>query len=417
MLIGAPRREAIPSRVNGMILDATGTEFRSGRLILPEEWRLDKNRPLQWWMPQGDQTIYKAVVRNMRGEMLWQRPFGNDLVKALQFQFDFMNGERLDCPSFDMPVFCEVANVTLFLSVGNHVWRCPDGITPVNRLPNVFPPGDPNFDPELWEATNGSFTATNTTAADWFTGNKAPSGVTSVDYLVVAGGGGGSAGGGGAGGYKTATALSVTPGTAYTVTVGAGGGGQNGTSVGGNGGDSVFSSITSTGGGGAGADVASTTGSNGGSGGGGGSGIIAGTAGSTTGGGQGNNGGNGGSDGEAFYSAGGGGGSSAVGSAGSNGTAGAGGNGTSSSITGSPVTRAGGGGGKGPTADGAAGTGGATAGNYGGSASNATANTGSGAGGGNVGGNGGSGIIGLQYTATSGSILRGNNSFTHMIVR
>ena len=60
---------------------------------------------------------------------------------------------------------------------------------------------------------------------------KCPTGVTSVDYLVVAGGGGGardqnggtSGGGGGAGGFRTGTGLSVTPGTTYTVTVGAGG--------------------------------------------------------------------------------------------------------------------------------------------------------------------------------------------------
>ena len=47
-----------------------------------------------------------------------------------------------------------------------------------------------------------------------------------VEYLVVAGGGGGGndvAGGGGAGGFRTATGLAVTPGTPYTVTVGAGG--------------------------------------------------------------------------------------------------------------------------------------------------------------------------------------------------
>ena len=43
----------------------------------------------------------------------------------------------------------------------------------------------------------------------------APTGVTSIDYLVVAGGGGGgngnsSGGGGGAGGYLTGTNLSVS---------------------------------------------------------------------------------------------------------------------------------------------------------------------------------------------------------------
>ena len=59
----------------------------------------------------------------------------------------------------------------------------------------------------------------------------APTGVTSVDYLVVAGGGGGGTsiaigagcGGGGAGGYLAGTSLTVTPGTSYPITVGGGG--------------------------------------------------------------------------------------------------------------------------------------------------------------------------------------------------
>ena len=51
-----------------------------------------------------------------------------------------------------------------------------------------------------------------------------------IDYLVVAGGAGGGisggsnvSGAGGAGGYRPVTAYSVTPATAYTVTIGAGG--------------------------------------------------------------------------------------------------------------------------------------------------------------------------------------------------
>jgi hypothetical protein len=63
-----------------------------------------------------------------------------------------------------------------------------------------------------------SFTATG----EWV----CPTGVTEVEYLVVAGGGGGGwAGGGGAGGFRTGTGLSVTSGTSYTITVGAGGAG------------------------------------------------------------------------------------------------------------------------------------------------------------------------------------------------
>ncbi|NBP02322.1 MAG: hypothetical protein EBU90_19835, partial [Proteobacteria bacterium] len=78
-----------------------------------------------------------------------------------------------------------------------------------------------------------------------------PTGVTSVDYLVVAGGGGGGfnvGGGGGAGGFRTGTSYAVTPGNTYTVTVGAGGnGGTSG--KGSSGSSSVFDTITSAGGG------------------------------------------------------------------------------------------------------------------------------------------------------------------------
>jgi len=82
-----------------------------------------------------------------------------------------------------------------------------------------------------------------------------------VEYLVVAGGGGGAGiynfagGGGGAGGFRTGTGFTVSPGTTYTVTVGAGGAGnaasgEENTARGQNGNDSVFSTITSAGGGG-----------------------------------------------------------------------------------------------------------------------------------------------------------------------
>ena len=86
-----------------------------------------------------------------------------------------------------------------------------------------------------------------------------PNGVTSIEYLVVAGGGGGAGGiatahgggGGGAGGVRTGT-LSVTSST-LNVSIGAGGSGGLGSSPGVNGGDSSLGgSITSIGGGGGG---------------------------------------------------------------------------------------------------------------------------------------------------------------------
>ena len=97
--------------------------------------------------------------------------------------------------------------------------------------------------------------------------------IISVNYLVSGGGGGGASGfggigggGGGAGGIRSSygniagtpswandTTLSLVPGTNYTVTVGGGGVGATsgeGT-IGTNGSDSVFNTITSIGGGGA----------------------------------------------------------------------------------------------------------------------------------------------------------------------
>jgi len=243
-------------------------------------------------------------------------------------------------------------------------------------------------------------------------GTFTPTQAITTDYLVVAGGGGGnlashSGGGGGAGGMRCTvdatggggpleSALSLTAGTAYTVTVGAGG------AVGGNGYNSAFSTITSTGGG-AGGGTASD-GSSGGSGGGGGTqgdGVTYYGGARTSSPVQGNNGGTGRHINGVSQGAGGGGGAGAVGgnSAGSNG--GAGGNGVASSISGSSVTYAGGGGGG---ADSTGGSGGSGGGGTGGTGSNATAgavNTGGGGGGARYTSSyaaaGGSGIVIIRY--------------------
>ena len=243
-------------------------------------------------------------------------------------------------------------------------------------------------------------------------------GATSVSYLIVAGGGGGGgsgptssrygAGGGGAGGYLTGT-QGVTPGTTYTVTVGAGGGGGTGGAAqqqGINGSNSSFTPVVTAavGGGGGGYDTGpfGTAGSSGGSGGGGAPGSS-GAGGSGTAG-QGNAGGTSGTN----YG-GGGGGASAAGSPGS--TTAAGGNGSASSITGSSVTYAGGGGGGVFSSGQTPGVGGTGGGGGGGSPGNGgtsgTTNTGGGGGGASgggasatTGGTGGSGIVVISYSQT-----------------
>ena len=260
-----------------------------------------------------------------------------------------------------------------------------------------------------------------------------------VQYLVIAGGGGGGqdsdgggmGGGGGAGGYRnsyasetsggnssTETPISITPGTQYTITVGAGG------SPNAKGGDSTFATITSVGGGRGPAKNTATSALNGGSGGGGPRDGGNGGAGTT---GQGFRGGNTGYG--AWQGASGGGGAGQVGQVGaSDGSpqgeiAGNGGNGLSSSITGSAVTRAGGGGGYNSGA-GAGGNGGAGgggqgrwAGRYAGSSRNSTAgtvNTGSGGGGSeNSASSGGSGVVILRMpTAKYSGVTTGNPTVT-----
>ena len=243
---------------------------------------------------------------------------------------------------------------------------------------------------------------------------------SSVEYLVVAGGGGAghfNSGGGGAGGYRTSSSFSVTAGTSYTVTVGAGGpnAGSSGGQAGSPGSNSVFSSITSNGGGGGGG-INSGQGGNGGSGGGtygggtGGTGNTPSTSPS-----QGNNGGGGGS-----LSSGGGGGASAVGANAASSIGGNGGNGTASTITGPSVTYAGGGGGGSSVSNSTGGTGGGGAGSGSGAGTNGTANLGGGGGGGggaaNVpGGNGGAGVVIIAYPSNFASLSSIGGGLTYTL--
>ena len=255
-----------------------------------------------------------------------------------------------------------------------------------------------------------------------------------VSYLVVAGGAGGGGdlgGGGGAGGYLTnygGTALALSVATNYLVTTGAGGrgaiaGSSRGTEEtrGGDGSNSVFSNIISTGGGGGGGYGTGNgieDGRNGGSGGGATS-ITSASAGvATTSPTQGNNGGTGY---DSPYGGGGGGGAGAVGQNSTNGTSGGnGGIGLTNAITvasGTGPYYAGGGGGSdygtpGGQNPGTGGSGGGGTGGYGDTSPNGvgspgSANTGGGGGGGSyqtggptAGGAGGSGIVILRYPSS-----------------
>lgn len=202
-----------------------------------------------------------------------------------------------------------------------------------------------------------------------------PSGLTSVQYLVVGGGAGaqsagaGGTGGGGAGNVSSGASYSLKPGDVINIRVG-GGGASGGAVVGGN---SSFGNTT--------VNVTAKYGGLGG-----GAAGVGGTSG------QPYAGGNGYFDGlDGYYCGGGGGGSTAVGAnaAGWGGgcSGGGGGAGTASTITGASVTY------------GVGGAGGATISPTYGAAG--TANTGNGGSGGINGGAGGSGIVVLRYTGAS----------------
>ncbi len=239
-------------------------------------------------------------------------------------------------------------------------------------------------------------------------------GVSSVEYLVVGGGGGSSSAGGGAGGFRSGS-LSVNSGQSYPITVGNGGAGTTGAggTAGSNGGDSVFSLITSTGGGGGGGgwtgSACGEAAHSGGSGGGGAAtyetgGCFTTAIGGTGTIGQGNNGGNGSphTGNSTELQTGGGGGAGAMGGTATASSPGNGGAGILSSISGSAVTYSGGGGGSASFTSG--GTGGLGGGGSGGRAdtgapgSPGSPNTGGG-GGGTVGSalSGGSGIVIIRY--------------------
>lgn len=312
------------------------------------------------------------------------------------------------------------------------LWRkTPEAITSItlNITPNNFASGTTitlygiaNAAIGAPKATGGIITYDNTYYYHTFgaSGTFTPQqNLTNVDYLVIAGGGSGGgtigySGGGGAGGLRSTvdatggggsleSKLSLTSGTAYTITVGAGGspgsGGGNSSIAG-----SGLTTITSVGGGCAGYYNGSVY-INPTSGGSGGGGSASGSGSSTIGGaGTANQGYAGGTSSGSAAS--GGGGAASVGGNGSTGVAGIGGSAltltTFATVTGTGVNNkyAGGGGAivNSQNIQSVGGGGGAGNGNYAGTGVSATANTGSGGGGGSSnGGSGGSGVVVIRY--------------------
>lgn len=228
-----------------------------------------------------------------------------------------------------------------------------------------------------------------------------PSGVSTVDVLVVAGGGSGGtrdAGGGGAGGLIYNTDYDVSSDTMITVEVGDGGAPISGQGDGNNGENSQFGTLVAIGGGGGG--DSGSVGRSGGSGGGNGGNNTGNTVGGSATPGQGNSGGV-----NTFGSFAGGGGGGA-GSSGENVSAneqgGDGGEGLQIDITGTPVWYAAGGGGGGAIVSGQGGSGiGGDAARGSGIGEDGQENTGSGGGAHRnisyTSGAGGSGIVIIRY--------------------
>ena len=101
------------------------------------------------------------------------------------------------------------------------------GVTPT-QWTTAGRPANPNLGQSGWNTTIGGL--------EFYVGNDTWQTVAStayaVDYLIVAGGGSGGANGtntnvagsgGGAGGVLQGSALSVSPGTSYTIVIGGGG--------------------------------------------------------------------------------------------------------------------------------------------------------------------------------------------------
>jgi len=344
------------------------------------------------------------------------------------------NGSLIGSEAIDAVISVEGQSGTLIYVDGTQGWLIVNAATD-SDLPR----------PAYITATGGTVTCCGDYKIHTFTGPGTftvtcagnPTGSATVDYLVVAGGGGAGgasatsvqSGAGGAGGYRESSgtasgSYTISPlgacvaalpvsATTYPVTVGGGGaGGPVSATIGTQGSNSVFSTITSTGGG-YGAVYGDGTGGTGGSGGGGGP-CSSGPGGAGGSGNtppvsppQGNNGGNGflAPAPSNFRAGGGGGGATGAGGNAVSTIGGNGGAGATSSINATPTARAGGGGGAGCISGGTATAGGGN-GSTGQSVAGCagTANTGGGGGGSGVytgpavtGGDGGSGIVIIRY--------------------
>jgi hypothetical protein len=408
-------------------IKATGTSSSEGKLEFYEDTDNGTNyvaikapasiaSDVTWTLPSADGTNGQTLTTNGSGALSWATASGGLAWQSVQTS-NFTAGSNQAYPvnttsaaiTVTLPASPSAGDTILFVDYAG-TWQT--NFVTFDRNSKKIQGIDGNY---VASSKRESVTLTYIDSTQgWIVTNDAYLGnaplTIPVEYLVVAGGGGGggnapggnSGGGGGAGGYLSGT-IGVQPSINLTVTVGAGGSAGAVSTNGGNGSNSVLSTISSTGGGGGGHGTATSL-STGGSGGGSYNSSINGGLGIS---GQGNNGGKGSSD---SLQAGGGGGASQAGADATTTVAGKGGDGTASSITGSSVTRAGGGGGGSYLATpGTSGSGGGGTGAVSGTPATAgTVNTGGGGGGGSrtsggaavASAAGGSGIVVIKYPDT-----------------
>jgi hypothetical protein len=344
----------------------------------------------------GEYKIVKSGLSDTMTGLVISAPTGHD-SKGYNIPMKYVQENNNLTLNYDTKVSIPNASYVFPVDKSNINWNLTT-ITVSITYPITIDPTW-TFVESHYETTDGSYTVAkyNTTGTiDW----TAPTGVTSVQYLIVAGGGGagGSAnynGGGGAGGLLACATYTVTAGNNYTVIVGDGG------VVPYQGYNSSFNGIQTNGGGKG--STSNTQGGTGGSGGGGGG--LGGAGGTAAPSGQGNAGGSGVNG--ASASGGAGGGASAAGANGvANSNGATGGAGTSSSITGESICYAGGGGGgvessayNGGTATCGGGQG--AKGTSGGSTSGTNALGGGGGGGTTA--FGGSGVVIIRYLTPGGA--------------
>lgn len=176
------------------------------------------------------------------GSGKWNDLKQNDPVTTIGYVVEYggMAGDNLTYASTSRSITVNVLSTTAVTEANTGV--CRQDVTNATAVTSrQIQNGSQNYCLVEFKNANGS--------TQW----KAPTGVSSIDVLVVGGGGsGGTYGGGGAGEFIEKMAQPVSPGNYYTVSVGNGGTHASLSTAGSTGAASVFDSITAAGGGGGG---------------------------------------------------------------------------------------------------------------------------------------------------------------------